>query len=128
MMRRRSSLIFRLILAPLLPFVVGEPGIIDACPVHGNIALLTGRNTPPVAMHQAAAHQSSPASGHHDHKGCSCLGLCTAGATAAVLPAPGGTTFAAEITSVDPQHFFVEVRWQSTSPYERPFATGPPAA
>ena len=128
MLRRRSSIIFRLVLAPLLPFMVGEPGIIDACPVHGNIALLTGRTTPPAVAHQVAEHQSSPAGGHHHHKACSCLGLCTAGATVAALPAPHQNAFAVEVLSSETQRFFVEVRWQSASSHERPFATGPPAA
>ena len=129
MSRPRSSRFFRLMLGVLLVFVVGEPGIVDACPIHGNIALLTGRAVPQGGGHQVAAHKGTPAGAHHEHNGsCSCLGLCTSGALAVVLPSPAITPVAVEVTSTESLRFFVEVRWHTAPPHARPFATGPPAA
>jgi hypothetical protein len=125
--------------------VVGEPGIVDPCPVHGNVASAAGvaSETAPPADAHAAAHATAPAvagggahggvphsapAPQHQHKDCNCLGCCTGGVVAAILPTIQVVAFTATISEPEFGRPPVEIRARVAPAHTLPYTTGPPLA
>jgi len=122
-------------LAVWFPLVVGEPGVLQSCPMHGGAVATTTSTAPAAHSHHAAAsaevsHGShAPASApSHGHHACSCIGAC-AGSAAVAL-----TTSAPELPAVTVAYRPASIlpsgeRLARPAPsFSRPYTTGPPRA
>jgi hypothetical protein len=134
---RPVSRLFHALFAVWFAVVIGDPGVLHACPMHG------GHGT----SHAAAASSASDASDQHESHGastsgqasdeapppdasapCTCVGHCSAAPAALPLPAPA-TVHVADVAA--------EVRRPASAPapvvapepaLRLPFANGPPTA
>ena len=125
-------------LAVWFPLVIGEPGVLQPCPMHGALAAATtGRHPAPTAAHShhAAASTDGSHGAHapanaptHDHHACTCIGACAGGAAVAltnsVLELPA-VTVAYRPASILPSG---ERLARPAPSFTRPYTTGPPRA
>jgi hypothetical protein len=122
-------------LAVWFPLVVGEPGIVQPCPMHGGV--VTTASTAPSPSHshhgvgagQTGHADHAPASAPtHDHHACTCIGACAGSAAVALTTAAPGipaATVAFRPASILPRG----ERLARPAPYfARPYTTGPPRA
>lgn len=108
-----------------LPLIVGEPGLLDPCPMHGGMAHHS--------MQHAAEDAHSAHHGHRapmgDHKGhqCTCIGCCS---VSAVLQTSTTTELALPIAVQRVARAVpnVESRARPAPDFSRPHTTGPPRA
>lgn len=118
-----------------LVLVVGEPGVVHACPTHGGTAsaATSVQSGHAMAGHSmASAHAAQDARGAtapaHEHQGCTCIGCCIGGTAiaplraapvvlASIVATPTGVAIAsaALLPRPGPQH-------------AQPYPTGPPRA
>lgn len=121
---RPAAILFAIVLV----LGLGEPGIVDACPIHGNIGLWMGRDTAPDMVHAGAHHGGSPTDSKHQGKDCHCLGLCTSGVVVALLPTTPLAQFSATEVSTETADYTAPAASAPAAPHSRPFSTGPPRA
>jgi hypothetical protein len=78
---RRTPLdrVFAAVVLLWFAFITGGPAALHSCPVHDDARAPVG-----AATHDAHSHQLPDS---HDHSSCTCLGDCTAGGVAPVVPA-----------------------------------------
>jgi len=75
------------VLAVWFPLIVGEPGVVHACPAHGGAAATSVAAT---AHHHGMSHGSQPG---HDHHDCTCISCCVGSVVAAPAPVAPTTVF-----------------------------------
>lgn len=124
-MRRKSW--FRAVatvLAVWFPLIVGEPGVVHACPAHGGGATSTAA-TVAMAHHHAASHDSQPG---HDHHDCTCISCCVGSIVAAPAAVTPVTAFVEAIFDLGAKSAPVPSLPQQAPEYSRPYTTGPPSA
>jgi hypothetical protein len=107
------------VLAVWFPLIVGEPGVVHACPAHGGVAAAAST----MAHHHGASHDSQPG---HDHHDCTCISCCVGSVVASPAPAAPATVFVAAIRDADTAHLAVASLPRQAPDYSRPFTTGPP--
>jgi hypothetical protein len=107
------------VLAVWFPLIVGEPGVVHACPAHGGVAAAAAT----MAHHHGASHDSQPG---HDHHNCTCISCCVGSVVASPTPAAVATVFVAAIRDADTAHRVVGSIPRQAPEYSRPFTTGPP--
>jgi hypothetical protein len=123
-------------------FVLGDPGLLHRCPMHGGhgagaIAPTGGENHAMHGEHSAASHTASNDASQdvsHDapHHGtssqCTCVGQCCVASVAATLPVVAAAYVPTTISRVE-QPFVVALGDAPASADTRlPFANGPPTA
>jgi hypothetical protein len=114
------------ILAVWLPLIVGEPGVVHACPAHGGLATATAAAT---SHHHAAPHSAPHGSQPgHDHHNCTCISCCVGSVVAAPAPVAPTTVFVAAIRDSGVSHPAVASLTHQAPEYSRPYTTGPPRA
>ncbi|MEP7002330.1 MAG: hypothetical protein ABI969_17710 [bacterium] len=128
MLRRLSrwSRPFSALFALWFAVVLGDPGVLHSCPMHGAHAMASGGH----ASHAAAAHHQSHDSAPTKNSSgdCSCVGQCCAAAAVASLPAVASFAVPAHVArpSALPEYPRDDI---PSSPHVRlPFANGPPQA
>ncbi len=135
--RARWTRPFAALFALWFAVIIGDPGLLHACPMHGNHggahAAASSTNTHHAAsMHQAAttsdaaSHDASP---HHGGSStCTCVGQCCATPSLAPLPAVANLHVPATVALVEPVQR-VALQPATAAPDLRlPFANGPPTA
>lgn len=121
-MRRKSW--FRAVatvLAVWLPLIVGEPGVVHACPAHGGAAATM---TMAMAHHHGMPHGSQPG---HDHHDCTCISCCVGSVIAAPTITAPTILFVDAIREAGAAYPAASIARQAPE-YSRPYTTGPPRA
>jgi hypothetical protein len=132
-----------MVLTLWLPLIIGEPSLLQPCPMHGAAFLAAAANGAMSSgmahrlatgmAHEAHAVAGTPVSGHdHSSPGhhhiCTCIGCC-AGSPAAV-PTFGTSVativVATYVAASEPVESAALPR--PAPPFSRPFTTGPPRA
>ena len=120
-------------------FVLGDPGLLHACPMHGGhgAAQASAAASHDMAgMHgglDASAHDASrdashDGSSHHGSMQCTCVGMCCAAPAVATVPTVVAMHVPATVALAEPalRH---ALQPASAAPDTRlPFANGPPTA
>ena len=112
-------------------FVIGEPGTMHQCPMHGDHGgVFTSASASSAASgHSMAAHGEHGASHHGSHGKtgpCTCVGQCCAAPALASLPTVAALVVPATIALAEPT-LHVALEPAAVSPALRlPFANGPP--
>src|SRR4029079_1541964 len=119
-------------LAVWFPLVVGEPGVLRPCAMHGSAV---GATAVPASghSHHAAASAESGHGGHapasaptHQHHACTCIGACAGSAAVALTtsaPELPALTIAYRPASILPSG---ERLARPAPSFSRPYTTGPP--
>jgi hypothetical protein len=122
-----------ILLAAWLPLIVGEPGVVHACPTHGAPAIAATaaqhNATVPAGHHHAsqAADQPHDSAPSHDHSNCSCISCCAGSAVTPPTPAGVTTIVVAQYETRSARPAAQEL--PSLAPeFSRPYQTGPPRA
>ena len=116
-------------------FVLGDPGLLHACPMHGGHAMAhsaastAGAHHMARAGHGSAGHAASHDSSHHDRTGaCTCVGQCCVAPTVAPLPIVAALSVPATISRAEPTLLAAFVATPAAPDVRLPFANGPPIA
>jgi hypothetical protein len=124
-------------LAVWFPLVIGEPGVLQPCPMHGAVAAATNSAPTSAHAHHVAASGEVSHATHapadapappHNHHACTCIGAC-AGSVAVAL-----TTSAPELPALTVVYRSASIlpsgeRLARPAPsFSRPYTTGPPRA
>ena len=143
MRKLRTSTLVRTIVVLMFALLMGEQGMLHACPLHTSVAGTerSERETSSHGAHDAQdahdshdAHSPGVASGDrtsHDgeshHTGCNCLGTCATAATVAtpniavaLVPAPEIVVRASRSTTYESPSY------QPRATHRLPFSIGPP--
>jgi len=131
----RRALWFRSLasfLAVWFPLVIGEPGALHPCPMHGAEATHTMHHVAmqPGMMHHGAmddASPSAPPAHHHDHAGCTCITCCAVSVAGLLAPEAPASTIDVVVRSVAAAMPAATQPFQSSATHVRPYPTGPPA-
>jgi hypothetical protein len=108
--------------------VLGDPGVLHACPMHGAL----DASSTPAASHAMHAGAAMPDSGHsHEHgahTGCTCVGHCCA--TPGTTPASTAATFSlvAHVVETSARREFPRDDIPRSPDLRLPLATAPPRA
>jgi hypothetical protein len=147
--RARWTRPFAALFALWFAVIIGDPGLLHACPMHGNhgsahaAAASTAGGHHAATMHTSAAtsdeassnapagmsHQTSHDASHHSGSNtCTCVGQCCATPAIAPVPAVANLHVPATVALVEPVQR-VALQPATTAPDLRlPFANGPPTA
>jgi hypothetical protein len=124
-------------LAVWFPLVIGEPGVLQPCPMHGAVAAATSNASTSAHAHHAAAsaevvHGTHAPAGApaptHNHHACTCIGACAGSAAVALTtsaPELPALTVAYRPASILPSG---ERLARPAPSFSRPYTTGPPRA
>jgi hypothetical protein len=132
---RRSSRFkpIAVLLAVWLPLIVGEPGVVHACPTHGAPAVVA-RSAPHAIGGMAEHHHATaePKSSHdsapgHDHHNCTCISCCV-GSVAAPATQVAVTTVVVALYETRSLQPAVQALPSLAPDFSRPYPTGPPRA
>ena len=137
----RRALWFRSLatfLAVWFPLVIGEPGVLHPCPMHGAgaaHATMHHAGMQDAAMHHGAMHDGAmhdapsgaPAAPHHDHSGCTCITCCSVSVAGLLAPDVPASTIDVVVRSVIAALPPATQLPQSSATHVRPYPTGPPA-
>ncbi len=123
-MLRRLSRPLSALFALWFAFVLVDPGVLHACPMHGGTHAV--QQAPATHAEHSAHHDGAPQD--ENARLCTCVGHCPA-ATAEV-PVPLAPTFAVPVHVAEPVSLFAEpCDVAPASPdVSLPFANGPPQA
>ena len=110
------------VLAVWFPLIVGEPGVVHACPAHGGGAATAVAAT---AHHHGMPHGSQPG---HDHHDCTCISCCVGSVVAAPAPVAPTTVFVDAIRDVVASYPATASLARQAAKHSRPYTTGPPRA
>ena len=117
-------------------FVIGDPGLMHSCPMHGGHGA-TGIGTPAGMQHHSAGnaehasmdHATSHDASHHGSNGqCTCVGQCCVAAALAPLPTVAALYVPAAIALAEPAQHVAFVVAPAAPDTRLPFANGPPTA
>lgn len=128
---------FATLLIVWLPLILGEPSLLQPCPMHGSVLVANSAATSgqhaghhaAVAAHsehhlaEAAGQHSAP---DHQHHTCSCIGCCAG--SPAIVPTFEGPSRAIVVAAYDVATTPVEAAAlpRPAPEYARPYNTGPP--
>ena len=129
---RRLSRPLNAIFALWFAIVLGDPGVLHACPMHGGHG----------ATHAAAAHaghgmhaasaastSASEATQHHETPAlCTCVGQCCAASTVAPVPTVPAVHVPAAVAEVQHPLTAPSADAPASPDLRLPFANGPPTA
>lgn len=110
------------VLAVWFPLIVGEPGVVHACPAHGGHGATSVAAT---AHHHGMPRGSQPG---HDHHDCTCISCCVGSVVAAPAPVAPTTVFVDAIRDVVASYPATATLARQTAEHSRPYTTGPPRA
>jgi hypothetical protein len=110
------------VLAVWFPLIVGEPGVVHACPAHGGAAATSVAAT---AHHHGMSHGSQPG---HDHHDCTCISCCVGSVVAAPAPVAPTTVFVDAIRDIVASYPATASLSRQAAEHSRPYTTGPPRA
>jgi hypothetical protein len=123
-------------LAIWFPLVIGEPGILHPCPMHGAAAAHSTMHHAAAqhamesdAMRHGAMHDASPeapATPHHDHAGCTCITCCAVSVAGFLAPDTPASTIDVVVRSVAAALLPATQPLRSIATHVRPYPTGPP--
>jgi len=122
-----------MLLAVWLPLIVGEPGLLHPCPMHGALATAIGsaRHAPAgVAEHHHASSQQQTSHNRapgHDHRNCTCVSCCTGSVGAPSTPVTV-TTVVVALYEVGRGQRAADLLPSLALDHSRPYPTGPPSA
>ena len=137
----RRALWFRSLasfLAIWFPLVIGEPGALHPCPMHGAAGAHTAMHhaaASHAAMNQGAMHdgmmqdasRDAPTAPHHSHAGCTCITCCAVSVAGLLAPDAPASTIVVVVRSVAVLPPAATQSVQSSATHARPYPTGPPA-
>ena len=134
--RARWTRPFAALFALWFAVIIGDPGLLHACPMHGShggahaAASSTAGEHHSAAMHEgattdAASHDASP---HHGSNSCTCVGQCCATPSLAPLPAVANLHVPATVALVEPVQRVALQPTTAAPDLRLPFANGPPTA
>jgi len=125
-------------------FIVGDPGLLHACPMHGGhgVASATatagaGRHSATHAGHASMDHAATPdasqhTSQHTSHHGgtglCTCVGQCCVAANVAPLPTVSAMHVPTVVSRAEPTLRVAFVVAPAAPDTRLPFPNGPPTA
>jgi hypothetical protein len=121
------------LLAVWLPLIIGEPGVVHACPTHG--APVVAAASVPHAIGSMAEHHhpsAEPRSSRdsapgHDHHNCTCISCCV-GSVAAPATKVAVTTVVVALYEIRLLQPTVQALPSLAPEFSRPYPTGPPRA
>lgn len=123
----RWSRPFSALFALWFAMVLGDPGVLHSCPMHGGHAVAaTGAH----ASHAAAAHHESHDSAptKNGSSQCSCVGQCCAATAVASLPTVAPFAVPAHVAKPSALPEYPDDDVPSSPDVRLPFANGPPQA
>lgn len=115
-------------------FVIGDPGLLHACPMHGGDAMAHsaasagGAQHMMHAAHGAAGHVSHDASHHGKSAPCTCVGQCCVASAVAPLPTVAALVVPVTVARAEPALLVAFVAAPAAPDTRLPFANGPPIA
>ena len=114
-------------------FVLGDPGLVHSCPMHGGHGVAASasmvHHSAASAEHAAMDHATSHDASHHGHSGlCTCVGSCCAAAAVAPLPGVPALHVPAAVAHAEPAVRVAFVVAPAAPDTRLPFANGPPTA
>ena len=121
-------------------FVLGDPGLLHRCPMHGGHGLASATASAGAehhAMahgeHDAASHDASNAMSHDaSHHGktspCTCVGQCCVASVVATVPTVAAAYVPTTISLAEPTLFVALAVAPAAPDTGLPFANGPPSA
>ena len=117
-------------------FVLGDPGLLHRCPMHGGHGMASATASAGGEHHMAAhgehasaSHAPSHDASRHDKTGpCTCVGQCCVAATAATLPTVAAAYVPATVSRAEPSLLVAFVVAPAAPDTRLPFANGPPIA
>lgn len=116
-------------------FVVGDPGLLHACPMHGGhggvIPVATSgaeHHAPAHGDHASMGHASSHDASHHGSAQCTCVGQCCMAPSVAPLPTASAMHLPATVSLAEPALVVAFVVAPAAPDTRLPFPNGPPAA
>lgn len=129
----RRTLWFRslaTLLAVWFPLMVGEPGVLHLCPMHGGSPVASAPQPAAHAHHGAAASteltSKQGSRQGHDHHHCTCIASCTSTATAVPAPDPPAVVVVEAAYATKSALPNVGSLARPAPEYSRPYTTGPP--
>ena len=137
----RRALWFRSLasfLAVWFPLVIGEPGVLHPCPMHGAAAAHSAAHHGAAShaamqhgsMHDAGMRDASPAAPvapHHSHAGCTCITCCAVSVAGVLAPDAPASTIDVVVRSVAAVSHPATELLHSSATHVRPYPTGPPS-
>ena len=117
-------------------FVVGDPGLLHSCPMHGGHAV-AGTAAPAGVQHHSATnaehasmdHATQHDASHHGGSGpCTCVGSCCVAPAVAPLPSVPALHVPAAVAHAEPAARVAFVVAPAAPDTRLPFANGPPSA
>jgi len=128
-------------LALWFPLIVGEPGLLHACPTHGAASPMSASSEQATsasghgAHHAHMQHSVSQTGDHahhsapgHSHQGCTCIGCCSTANSALDVPHVPSIAVAVVVYRVARSVPSVESLARPAPEFSRPYTTGPPRA
>ena len=116
-------------------FVLGDPGLLHACPMHGGHAVSSAAASAGAEHHAthgehgSASHATSHDTSHHGGTGpCTCVGQCCVAPAVAPLPTVAALYVPATVSRAEPSLLVAFVVAPSAPDHRLPFANGPPTA
>ena len=116
-------------------FVIGDPGLLHACPMHGDhgmahsAASAGGAYHMMHAAHDAAGHATSHDASHHGKTAqCTCVGQCCVASAVASLPTVAALVVPVTVSRAEPALLVAFVAAPAAPDTRLPFANGPPIA
>lgn len=117
-------------------FILGDPGLLHACPMHGGHGVASATASDGAEHHMAAhgvhasaSHDASPDASHHGKTApCTCVGLCCIAPALASLPAVAALHVPVTISRAEPAQLVAFVVAPAAPDLRLPFANGPPTA
>ena len=117
-------------------FILGDPGLLHACPMHGGHGVASATASAGAEHHMAAhgehasaSHDASPDASHHGKTApCTCVGLCCIAPALASLPAVAALHVPVTISRAEPAQLVAFVVAPAAPDLRLPFANGPPTA
>lgn len=122
-------------------FVIGDPGLLHDCPMHGGhggvipVATSGAEHHAPAQGghasmdHASMGHASSHDASHHGQSAqCTCVGQCCMAASVAPLPAVSAMHVPAVVALAEPAPVIAFVVAPAAPDIRLPFPNGPPAA
>jgi hypothetical protein len=124
-------------------FVLGDPGLLHACPMHGGHGVASATASASAEHHAAhgehgptsnaathsASHDASHDASHHGKTGpCTCVGQCCIAPAVAPLPTVAAMHVPATVSRAEPALLVAFVVAPAAPDVRLPFANGPPTA
>lgn len=117
-------------------FILGDPGLLHACPMHGGHGVASATASAGAehrmaahGVHASASHDASPDASHHGKTApCTCVGLCCIAPALASLPAVAALHVPVTISRAEPAQLVAFVVAPAAPDLRLPFANGPPTA